>query len=156
MTRVINVLGKYLKYLWYVIRHKWYVFVECCKLDIPWLGIIHDWSKLALSELAPYVESFYGGWGDDRPQWVKDDFDLAWLYHQRRNKHHWQYWILVQDEDEDRILPMPDKYRREMLADWHGAGRAITGKKNTAEWYPKSKDKMQLHPETRAWIEKNL
>ena len=50
---------------------------------------------------------------------------------------------------------MPDKYRREMLADWMGAGRAL-GKPNTLEWYTANQGKITLHPETRQWIEEQL
>jgi len=147
----------HLLYLWYVLRHKWYVFIECCKLGIPWLGVVHDLSKFRLSEWHPYVSSFYGKWRyNERPGWLVDAFDVAWLHHQKRNKHHWQYWLLVQDDEEDKILAMPDKYCREMLADWRGAGLAITGADNTATWYTENKDKMQLHPETREWIEAQL
>ena len=159
----------HLAYLKYVLKHKWFVFLECCKLGIPWLGIVHDWSKFRPSEWLPYVRYFYGTWPEAPDVWrwcphytgptkqsVQSDFDYAWLLHQRRNAHHWQYWILIQDEDEDRVLPMPDHYRREMLADWRGAGRAITGKDNTQSWYKSHKDKMQLHPETRRWIEEQL
>ncbi len=72
------------------------------------------------------------------------------------NKH-WQYWILTKDDDgKPNCLPMPDKYRREMLADWHGAGRADTGEENTKEWYIKNYDNIQIHKETRLWIESQL
>jgi hypothetical protein len=64
--------------------------------------------------------------------------------------------MLVNDEEPARLLPMPDRYRREMLADWRGAGRAINGYEDAAGWYAKNRDKMQLHPETRAWIEQQL
>ncbi len=153
-------------YLKYVVRHKWFVFLECCKLGIPLLGIIHDWSKFLPSEWFPYVRSFYNPDGTSRhvrdgtgyydPHSIGEKFDCAWLHHQHWNKHHWQHWTLVQDEDEDRLLPMPSKYRREMLADWHGAGRAITGKENTCAWYEENKGKIQLHPETLVWIENQL
>ena len=153
-------------YLRYVIKHKWFVFIECCKLGIPWLGIIHDWSKFLPSEWFPYVRSFYYPDGTSRhvrdetgyynPHSIGAEFDRAWLHHQHWNKHHWQYWTLVQDEDDDKLLPMPDKYRREMLADWHGAGRAITGKINTRYWYERNVDKIQLHPDTLIWIEGRL
>jgi len=36
---------KYLIFLNYLIRHKWYVFVECCRYGVPWRGISHDMSK---------------------------------------------------------------------------------------------------------------
>ncbi len=155
---------KHLKYLSYVLRHKWYVFIECCKLGIFWQGIVHDLSKFLPSEWFPYAEHFYGSkakqWRDSTGYYKPTDtgdpaFDFAWLLHQKRNKHHWQWWILPEDEGGIKIFPMPDKYRREMLADWRGAGRA-QGKPDTKAWYFANKDKMQLHPETRAWIERQL
>lgn len=158
----------HLHYLSYVLRHKWFVFWECVKLGIIWRGIIHDLSKFRWSEWLPYVRYFYGKypkWDDvkrilpayDGPteESVTGDFDIAWLLHQHRNPHHWQYWLLIQDDESDKILPMPDKYRREMLADWRGAGQAC-GTPDTYKWYLAHKDKIQLHPETRLWIERQL
>ena len=46
---------KHLKYLCYVLRHKWYVFIECCKLGIPVRGLVHDLSKFRPSEWFPYA-----------------------------------------------------------------------------------------------------
>jgi hypothetical protein len=37
-----------------------------------------------------------------------------------------------------------------------GAGKAITGKDNTDEWYRANYDKIKLHPETRLWIDFQL
>jgi hypothetical protein len=153
-------------YLKYVIKHKWFVFLECRKLGVTWLGLIHDWSKFLPSEWFPYVRSFYNPDGSSRavrdetgyydPGSISAEFDRAWLHHQHWNKHHWQHWILVQDEDADKLLPMPDKYRREMLADWRGAGMAITGQDNTSEWYRKNRNKIELHADTQDWVEGQL
>ena len=146
----------HLSYLQYILRHKWFVFVECCRLGIPWLGITHDLSKFLLSEWKPYVRWFYGN---------KDnllEFATAWLHHQNCNPHHWEYWVARSSHTEgasgtvDGCLPMPDKYRREMLADLRGTGRVKTGADDTVTWYAANKDKMQLHPETREWIEAQL
>jgi hypothetical protein len=87
---------------------------------------------------------------------VKRDFDFAWLHHQKANKHHWQYWIIVYDSEPEKLecIPMPDKYRREMLADWIGAGKAILGADaDTKKWYLKNRENIILHNETRRWIE---
>ena len=156
----------YLRYFQYVVRHKWYVFLECYKLGVPWLGLIHDWSKFTPTEFGPYARSFYNPDGSLRKVWdesgyydpvrISAEFGVAWLHHQKANKHHWQYWVLIEDEGGDKILSMPSRYRKEMLADWHGAGRAITGKKDTVNWYKKNKRKIQLHPNTQAWIEHEL
>lgn len=147
---------KYLKYLWYVIRHKWYVFIECVKLGIPIRGLLHDISKFYPSEWFPYMNYFYGSellkvYGS-----AKEEFNIAWLHHQNRNKHHWQYWILQKDSGEQLILEMPDKYKKEMLADWIGAGKAINGMNEVRKWYWLNKDKMILNHYTRSWIQDNI
>jgi hypothetical protein len=154
----------YLRNLSYVFRHKWFVFVEACRLGIPWLGIVHDLSKLMPSEFVPYAQFFYGTKrpvrdtiGYYKPTDTGDTaFDFAWLLHQKRNKHHWQWWVLPEDDGGIKVLPMPDRYRREMLADWRGAGKAQGYGDNTKAWYERNKNKMTLHPETRAWIETQL
>jgi len=156
-------LEKHLKYLSYVLRHKFFVFIECCKLGIPWLGIIHDWSKFLPSEWFPYVNYFYGNIkkGRDETGYYKpydtgdNKFDFAWLLHQKRNKHHWQWWLLPTDEEGLKIFEMPMKYRKEMLADWKGAGRA-QGTPDCQAWYLKNCKKIQLGNETRWWIERKL
>lgn len=86
-------------------------------------------------------------------------FDYAWNHHQKHNKHHWQYWVILLDHPQmvDQVtLPMPERYRREMLCDWRGAERSDSNGKTVRAWYLECRDKMILHPETRAWIEKEL
>ena len=160
-------MTKHWRYLMYVLRHKWYVFIYGCQLGIPWLALLHDNSKFRPDEWFPYAEFFYGAkkasWGGPRDgtgYYKPTDtgnaaFDFAWLLHQRRNKHHWQWWMLPEDEGGWKILPMPTRYRREMLADWRGAGMA-QGKPDTLGWYRANRHKMTLHDETRQWIEQQL
>jgi hypothetical protein len=146
--------GRQRKYLSYVLRHKRHVYNEAIKLGVaPHQAAIHDWSKFLPSEWNPYALAFYA---PDGSSWYHpDEFTEAWNYHQKRNPHHWQFWMITWDRGETECLPMPDKYRREMLADWRGAGMAL-GKPDTAGWYQANKDKMHLHPDTRAWIEQQL
>lgn len=122
----------------YIVRHKWFVSRECCRLGIPWLGVIHDWSKLLPDEWWAYARFFYAsgmprlavalrqcpGYTGPTAESVKAAFDLAWLKHQKRNKHHWQYWVLINDTEDTQYLPMPERYIREMVADWRGASAA--------------------------------
>lgn len=147
----------YLPYLWYALRHRWFVFVECCKLHIPVLGILHDWSKFRPSEFVPYAIHFHSGkftkardkTGYYKPTDTGDPgFDFAWFLHQKRNKHHWQYWVLPEDEAGAKILPMPERYWKEMVADWHGAARA-QGSGTVRAWYRANRHRLQLHAQTR-------
>lgn len=143
------------QYLRYVVRHKWYVLQECMRCDVPlWRALVHDWQKFTPAEWTPYALSFYGPWKyKERPQWLVDAFDRAWLHHQHYGPHHWQYWVLREDSGSIKALKMPKTYVREMLADWVGAGRAITGRNNLHQWYAANREKIVLHPSTRAELE---
>jgi hypothetical protein len=50
------------------------------------------------------------------------------------------------------IKPMSEDARLEMWCDWRGAGRA-QGTPDTAKWWLLNNKKLQLHPETREWVE---
>jgi hypothetical protein len=166
MYSSLELLKKFKTYSSYVIRHKWYVFLECCKLGIPLQGIIHDLSKLLPDEFIPYMHHFGGGikTGRDKTGYYKPTdtgdpaFDFAWFLHQKRNAHHWQYWCFPRDADDNsplKTLEMPIKYRKEMVADWRGAGRA-QGTPNVLKWYSTNQHKIVLGPRTREWVDKEL
>ena len=89
-----------------VLRHKWFVFLAGVKTRAPlWRLIVHDWSKFTPAEWHPYVLSFNGPWGyRDRPRWVVEAFDRAWLHHQHANPHHWQHWLLNEDSPNPRYV----------------------------------------------------
>lgn len=137
---------KHVRYLAYIIRHKWFVFRECTRLGIWRQGITHDLSKLLYDEFLPYASHFYGearGWTDFKPTNTGDtDFDYAWILHLKRNKHHWQWWC-IPDNGKLIVQEMPTKYRKEMLADWIGAGRALHSA-GVISWYREHKDKISL------------
>ncbi len=155
-------MKSHLRYLSYVLRHKWFVFVECCRVGMPLRGLAHDLSKFTPREWFPYVERFYGSkpfsrdvLGGHNPYAIGGPFDFAWLAHVHHNPHHWQYWILLGDKGWTKALVMPEAHRKEMMCDWKGAGLA-QGKPDVRGWYLSNCDKMELHPETRAWIERML
>lgn len=153
-------MSKYLKYLLYVLKHKFYVFLEGKKLHVPLVQlIIHDWTKFSPTEFKPYAIWFYGcqDLDYDSPEYQqnKHNFKLAWQHHLHHNKHHWQYWILRNDDGTTVALPMPDRYVREMVADWSGV--ALTLKAPPAKsWYDVNKQKMLLHENTRKSVERFL
>lgn len=145
---LIKELSKNWKYFKYVARHRYFVFIECYKLDIPIQGITHDLSKFLPDEWFPYNEFFYG-------EGNKQEFDRACLKHYQRNQHHWNYWIFKDAQGSDVIIPMDEKFIREMVADWRGMGRA-KGFASCSSWYKSNRDKMRLHPFTRSRLEQIL
>jgi len=149
-------MKRYYQYLKYIIRHKWFVFLEGRKLGVPiYLLILHDISKLRPSEFGAYARTFYAPDGEASHEAEDPKFNFAWLHHQKRNRHHWQYWVLLSDSGQRYSLPMPDRYRREMLADWKGMDR-IKGTSDVQTWYLKNIDNIRMHEETRTWIEDQL
>lgn len=144
---------RYVQYLRYILIHKWYVLLECCRLRIPWLGLTHDLSKLLPSEFFAYADRFFGKGISDFPDQVKR-FRVAWLKHQHRNPHHWQHWFQVEVEPDDSSTlaqDMPLRYRKEMLADWLAMARVSGG--SAADWYRKNRDKIYLHHKTREYVD---
>lgn len=165
----------YLKYFSYVLRHKWFVMLECFKKGLIWRGLTHDLSKFRPSEFIHYTRYFFGDSsgikkgrnksGYYSPGTTLDDkFNFAWLLHQKRNDHHWQWWWLKLDDGKQKVMPMSTAARTEMLCDWVGAGIAITRKrspkddpyKETREFYTANKDKIMLHPATRIIVEMTI
>lgn len=151
---------KYWLFLKYLICHKWFVFQECWQMGVPWRGLTHDVSKFWPGEFIAYANYYYENrirlpQADDSINKDNSCYFITWLIHQKRNRHHWQWWILYGDENQPVALPMDEKYIKEMVADWRGAGRA-QGQKDTMAWYLRNKDKMLLHTSTRLKVEQLL
>lgn len=137
-------------YFCYIWKHKWYVFLAGRKTKVSlWRLIIHDWSKFTPAEFGPYRDRFFGGRGGvEEKDNDSTDFLRAWLHHLHRNPHHWDHWVLRHEP-----LLMPAHFIREMVADWMGAGRALTGNWDITEWYEKTASKQVMHPLTRTYVE---
>ena len=117
--------------------------------------ITHDKSKYYNDEYDAYDEYFYppdgSKVGNDLKR--KEAFEYAWLHHQNTNPHHWQYWVLINDEDGIKPLKMPLNYVYEMVADWGAFAYIQKNGHHLREWYEKNRDKMILHEETRSFVE---
>lgn len=83
-------MKQYLKYLKYIILHKWYVMNECFRVGLYWRGFVHDLSKFLPSEFIPYSNFFYNRitknkhdkTGYYKPTDTGDiNFEFAWLLH---------------------------------------------------------------------------
>lgn len=135
----------YTSYAWYIIKHKYYVFIECTKYGYPVRGLLHDISKFYPSEFIPYAHFFYGGKHTSETSY---NFERAWMLHVRRNPHHSSYWYYV---GKKRIYPMPYRYIVEMICDWKAMEK--TGGDSVKVWYDKSKSRRKLHPTTRVMVE---
>lgn len=115
-------------------------------------GFNHDNSKYEVDEYIAYDIYFYGG---NRSHEVVENFNKAWLKHIHRNPHHWQHWILINDNPDEGeiILDMPDVYIIEMICDWWSFSWKKGDLKEIFKWYDEHVLYMKLSDETRVKVE---
>lgn len=146
-----------------LIRHKWYVFQAGRLTGVPlWRLIIHDFSKFSAVEFINYARYKYGV--KSKMGWAR-----AWLHHMHHNQHHPEHWVLSWRGSPDfydgigehiemfvTLLPMPETYVREMIADMMATSKELTGSGDIAAWLNKNGPDMRLHDNTITLIDKVL
>ena len=112
----------------------------------------HDSSKTMFDEYDAYDKYFYGG---NRSFKVVEDFNKAWLKHIHRNPHHWQHWVLINDEPSEgmKAIKMPYEYVIEMICDWWAFSWNSGDLKEIFNWYDQHRDYMKLSPKSRDTVE---
>lgn len=114
--------------------------------------ICHDRSKYSEDEYKAYDEYFYPLSNENEP-YKKIKFDYAWLHHIHNNPHHWQYWVLINDEEGTYPLPIPLMYIEEMVADWGSFAYQKKDGDELIKWYEANRDKQNIHPDSRKIID---
>lgn len=116
----------------------------------------HDKSKYSEEEYGPYDRYFYG----KKTPKVNKDFNRAWLHHIHNNPHHWQHWVLLEDDPElinnFICIEMPIENVFEMIADWWSFSWKSGNLEEIFDWYIKHKKIMKLNSKTRKLVEEIL
>ncbi len=123
------------------------------KVDYIWLHELnHDESKNLSDEYLAYDAYFYGG---NRTHAVVEAFQKAWLLHIHRNPHHWQYWVLINDDPDEGevLLDMPYNYIIEMICDWWAFSWQKGDLSEIFSWYDEHSSYIRLSPKTRETVE---
>lgn len=126
------------------------------KYDYQWqIGMAHDQSKTDQDEYAAYDAYFYGG---NRSFECVQEFNKAWLAHIHKNPHHWQHWVLINDDPNEGIkaLNMPYNYIIEMICDWWSFSWNSGNLHEIFSWYDEHKSHMILGDKTRDIVESIL
>lgn len=115
----------------------------------------HDASKTETDEYDAYDAYFYGG---NRSYKVVQDYNRAWLLHLHRNPHHWQHWILINDNPKEGeiCLDMPYDYILEMICDWWSFSWSKGNLYEIFDWYEERKQYIKLSKNTRETVERLL
>ena len=112
----------------------------------------HDASKEMDVEYDAYDAYFYG---KNRSYAVVNNFNHAWLHHIHNNPHHWQYWVLINDDPDkgEIVLDMPDHYIIEMICDWWSFSWNKGNLTEIFTWYDEHSKYMKLSDNTRKKVE---
>lgn len=134
------------------------VIKHCFKAGIGFQGLFHDLSKYTPSEFSVGAKYYRGYKSPNDVERMEKGYSSAWLHHQGRNKHHFEYW---RDYDVNTHLmapvKMPLKYVKEMFCDRLAASKVYMKDKYTEEhpleYFRKGKAKATAHPETMEILE---
>jgi len=130
-----------------VLKHKWYVFIYCTRLGMPFRGLKHDMSKFSPVEFWESVKYYNGKRSPIAICKQENGYSKAWLHHKGRNKHHTEYWVDVNAPERTPIIPY--KYVAEMICDKLSASKVYNGKswntKSEIEYWNKEKQKLEIN-----------
>ena len=148
------------KYSEYILEHcdnvkkayKWLIDHKIIKDKFSHRIQTHDISKYSKEEYDAYDKYFYG----TQTVEVKDAFNVAWLHHIHQNPHHWQHWVLINDEDGTKALEMPEEYVIEMICDWWAFSHKSGNLEEIFKWYKDHKANMIMHKNTKIMLEEIL
>lgn len=117
----------------------------------------HDASKSTEEEYDAYDEYFYGR---NKSFEVVQNFNKAWLHHIHNNPHHWQYWILMNDDpnplEREIYIDIPYQYIIEMICDWWSFSWKEDNLYEIFDWYRKHKDNIRMSQQSRFQVEEIL
>lgn len=142
------------KYLITVHNHRKEVRKLMFKCGLYWRGMVHDLSKYNLVELIPGMKYANGKVSPHVFQRKKYGYSAAWLHHKAHNKHHYQYWIDSQN-DNDVPAEMPIKYFIEMVCDRIAACKTYLKEQYTIDAalkYYNDHTPTQIHPKTNRML----
>ena len=125
---------------------------EAVKSMVEWQCTnAHDQSKYDKEDYDVYDKYFYG----NRSYEVAQNFNYAWLQHIHKNPHHWQHWVLINDDPELGIvaLEIPLNYIIEMICDWWSFSWRSGDLYEIFNWYAKHRDGMQMNDTSRIIVE---
>lgn len=155
-------MNKFFGHLSTVCTHKHFVFLACCKMGIYRQGITHDLSKFSPAEFWPGVKYFQGDKSPSTKERELNGYSKAWVHHQGRNRHHFEYWVDYTGRKGTGRVPieMPLKYAAEMVADRYAACRTYHRghytQRDPLDYFLESKERLPMHETTKAWLESIL
>lgn len=110
----------------------------------------HDLSKFSSEEFEAYSMHFCG---EDKTEISKNNYEMALLHHHHNNPHHFQYWLLNDNDGQSKALDIPLNYFIEMICDWWSFSIEKRNLSYINNWYESYKDKIVLSEKTKSIVE---
>ena len=149
-------IKKIFKHLHTINKHRFRVFCLCCRVGIPFRGLLHDLSKYSPIEFFESVRYYQGNFSPIRKCKEVNGYSKAWLHHKGRNKHHYEYWYDYNAPIEAPIIPF--KYFLELVCDSLAAGQTYQGKNwnqhYQLSYWNKVKDSAIMHPKMKKLLDR--
>ena len=146
---------RFFKHLHKVNKHRFKVFILCCKAGYPIRGLLHDLSKYNPIEFFEGVKYYTDGKKSPIMNAKKaNGYSKAWLHHKGRNKHHSEYWYDYTAPNSTPLIPF--KYCVEMVCDRIAAAKVYQGKKYTTMspyyYWNKTRDNELMNKSIQAFL----
>lgn len=144
-----------------ITRHRHLVIEHCMKCGILWQGLRHDLSKYTPTEFLEGIRYYQGDRSPNVGARETNGYSKAWLHHQGRNKHHFEYWVDYNPVSKKKEpVEMPIRYVVEMLCDRMAASKVYFDKdyddSKPIMYFEKGRGKRLMHPKTAALLKKLL
>lgn len=141
-----------------ITKHRHKVIAHCFKAGIPWRGLMHDLSKYTPTEFWEGAKYYQGTRSPNEAAREERGHSAAWLHHQGRNRHHFEYWYDYNMKTHRREpVKMPLVFVLEMFCDRVAASKIYQGKKYTdrhpLDYFMRAKPTRIIDPETSDLLE---
>lgn len=133
--------------------YDWLVKHKIIKDDFIHRIKLHDLSKWGQEEYDAYDKYFYG---KEKTPEIKEAFNFAWLHHIHQNPHHWQHWVLINDDDGTKALEMPEEYIIELVCDWWSFSHKTGKLDEIFDYYKSHKANLIMHKNSQKRLEELL
>ncbi|MBP3301021.1 MAG: catalase [Clostridia bacterium] len=141
-----------------ITKHRHRVIAHCFRAGIPWRGLMHDLSKYTPTEFGEGARCYQGTRSPNEKAREEKGHSAAWLHHQGRNRHHFEYWFDYNPKTHQREpVKMPLIFVVEMFCDRVAASKIYQGKAYTEEhplqYFLRAKPTRVIHPDTSDLLE---
>ena len=144
-----------------ITQHRHMVIKHCVMAGIPFKGLGHDLSKYSPIEFINSIKYYTGTCSPNVLERQKTGASKAWMHHQGRNTHHFEYWIDYNAEAGRRIpIRMPLRSVIEMFCDRVAASKIYLGESYNQtcpyDYFLKNLHSYEIHADTADFLGKLL